>query len=264
MAYRRRFRKYRKARRARGPKRYRRRFARKGRRFRKSKYGGGSLGVLRKGPRLVKLKYVNTATFDPKPVMTGDLKVSGNDHIYRCNNVLDPQYASSGGTAFNQTAAGFRFWSQLYDHYEVIKSRCKITYRQCTPCTNTLMQPLITGVRIDDDTSISSYTSWEQFVGDPNTKFRTLQFTTDPGNSKPVTIVSWWRRKYGSGDNNVAAVTGPPPDEEYFVPWYQPSAKRSYTLESGIPLLSYQTTITYWVKFSEPRDLGGLSSLVQN
>lgn len=227
------------------------------------KYGGGGFGVLSKR-RWVKLKYINCAEFDPRPLMTGLLQKSGNDHIYRTNNVYDPQYASTGGSNFNQKCAGYAFWAKLYDHYEVIKSRIKITYRQSTIGTYTAMEPLICGLRVDDDASLSTYTGYEQFLGDPNTKFRTMRFTTDPGSSKPVTMTMWWRKKYGGNPaNNVAAVGAGPADEEYFVPWYQTAAKGAYNLANGIPRMSYQVSITYWVRFSEPHDLGATSDMVQ-
>lgn len=271
MAYRRktRFRKYKKTARKGGMKRKRSGGPRPFKRRRTSgkgykKYGGGGFGVLSKR-RWVKLKYINCAEFDPKPLMTGNLQKSANDHIYRTNNVFDPQYASTGGSAFNQKCAGYAFWAKLYDHYEVVKSRIKVTYRQSTIGTYTAMEPLICGLRVDDDASISSYTGYEQFVGDPNSKYRSMRFTTDPGSNKPVTMTMWWKKKYGGNPaNNVSKVGEGPQDEEFFVPWYQTAAKGSYIGASGVPRMSYQVSITYWVKFSEPHDLGSSSDMVQS
>lgn len=230
------------------------------------KYGGGAYGVLSKR-RWVKLKYINASPFDPTFALNGALRTSGADNIYRCNDCYDPQYASAASSTFNMRCAGFGFWAKLYSKYEVMKAHIKMTIRQVSPSTMVNPEPLVIGLRQDDDASLSGYTGYEQFVGDPNTKWKTMTFTTDPGNAKPVVLKMTWKKKLDAAnpaanwaDTNGALASG----IEYFVPFYQTASHTAYLAPTGVPRLSYQVSITYWAKFAEPKDLGATSDIVMH
>lgn len=230
------------------------------------KYGGGGFGILSKR-RWVKLKYINCGCWVPTANMDGSLRVSGNDNIYRANSVYDPQYAGVGGSQFNQKSAGHGFWSMIYNKYEVLKSTIKLTFRQVTPSTMPSTAPLVIGLRVDDDASITGYTNYEQFVGDMNTKWKTMTFAADPSQAKPVVLRAVWKKKYGGnpGDNYCdTAGSQQPINSDYFIPWFQTADKVAYNLQTGIPRLSYQASITYWVRYLEPKDLGSSSMIVQS
>lgn len=65
--------------------------------------------------QMVRLRYCQEVTLDA--VANGIAQ-----HQFRCNSVYDPDYTGVGHQPMN-----FDIWSSVYDHYTVIRSRCKAT-----------------------------------------------------------------------------------------------------------------------------------------
>lgn len=174
--------------------------------------------------KIVEMEYFAQSTVTTGGTGGSTLASAGNACIIRMNSPYDPSYASTG--TFNVTAAGYRLWAAMYNHYCVLGSKCTMDIRNISPPTTaTHCQPIVWTLKLDDNATIAA-TTWYQNVSDLNTKYAIMYHNSD--NSEKVRVVAKYSpRKFFSlkdpNDNETvgAQVGNNPSDQCYAVLSFQ-------------------------------------------
>ncbi len=185
--------------------------------------------------------------FDPFPrTMRAVLRYSQNvnldatsgipvHHLFRAGSIFDPDYTGVGHQPY-----GHDTYQQIFNHYRVIKSICRIT--NGSSGANNIM-----GISLTDDVTVST---------DPDTvrevkpsKFINLGGSTEP-HSLSMVYVSGQAFPY-QGQATTALFGNNPAEEMYFDVWTQGN------LPNNNPAaLAITVCIEYYCEFSELKDLG--------
>jgi len=156
-------------------------------------------------------------------------------HFFRGGSIRDPNYSGVGYQPY-----GHDQYAELYNHYRVLKSVCKIT--NTTAGANNIM-----GLNLSDDVSGSNDFDNIRLV--KPTKSLPLATTTVP-HSLEMTYNSEAAFP-GQSQNTTALFGNDPAEEQYFCVW----------VEGSNPLadpaaVSIMVSIDYYVEMSELKLLG--------
>lgn len=249
--------------------RYNKRKGYRSRRYRRRSYKGkyrrgGQFNVVQ-GKKYVKCTYVSVKDVAINSYGTLGALIVLPD-VMVMNAPIDPD-TTTGGAFNDQKSAGFKFWSTLYNHYRVVKSKLVTRIRQssCLAASTTPSPLVVCGVKLDDNGTLTGYNGWEQFSGDPLAKYKFLSLGQTGETSKGVKLTSWYRDKttLANRDNSGAATNAVPADLWYAITYLQMADKVEYT---ALPSLQIVRTMTMWVEFTEPKDmitLNNANALIQ-
>ena len=185
--------------------------------------------------KYVKMKYVETLKLDPAAIATQGI------YIFKCGDLYDPNYTGTG-----HQPLGFDYWSNLYDHYDVMASSIKYSVRVAQPQGAPTAQYLVYG-RVGDNLSISGQT--DSVMEQPGIVKRNLMAGSGYGSSASFRLSYRKSKRFRTNNDTRAQVTSSPAEQTYFVLGVQ---SMYTTLDStiGDPAAIYITAdITYMAKF---------------
>lgn len=236
----------------------RRRFIKRRSRNRRGRRSGWSNNFSIPNRKAIVCKYhAQYGTIDP-----GSVGALGTSSVYtlRANSPYDPQYSASG--TFNQTAAGYKLWSTLYDHYTVISSKVTYVFRQAqTLSTSVNAADLKVGVIAHDNATLTG-SNWVQISANPRARVKTMHMTADSKGYCKITLTFSAKKFFSCAnpldikDNIGAAVGYNPLDQCFFIPFWQDAAIGT---ETGIKF-NLEIYMTQNVIFSERHDVEALAS----
>lgn len=188
-----------------------------------------------------RLKYVERIGINP--ALTGAL----SSYTFSANAMFDPNVSGTGHQPY-----GFDQLMALYNHYQVIGSKIRITV------TGQPNESFIYGLQLNDATIMSS-TNVEAICEQPFAKRKIVS----PGTSdtKDLTMSQGFSlRKFFGSKSNVNTLIGnrsymgqvntDPAEQAYYVLW---CASNGPTSDPG--LIQFHVEIEYLARFSEPKDL---------
>lgn len=162
------------------------------------------------GKQLLPKQLFNTLTY--VETVNVSLGVTGlGSYLFSCNGMYDPNITSTG-----HQPRGFDQMMTLYDHYTVLKSRCKMTM------VSNGNFPVICSLLQDDDTSIAAptgYDIWERET------CRTLIFNS-AAQTAPATLWSFWdgAKVFGGDPQSDPSMQGTssanPTEQTYYVCYF--------------------------------------------
>jgi len=157
-------------------------------------------------------------------------------HIFRAGSIHDPNYTGVGHQPY-----GHDTYQNIYNHYRVIRSVCKITNGNVG--ANNVM-----GITLTDDVSVQL--TYDTLREVKPTKFIPLVNTSD---SHSLTMEYNAAQSFPGQTQATTALFGNDPAEEmYFDIWTQGCLS---TINPSA--LAVTVCIEYYVEFSELKDLGG-------
>lgn len=257
---------------------YRRRrkiYKRRNYRRRRTNYGPIAKGNFGFGDR----KVVKMRWYASYPVVIGSNGLVTGSRL-RMNCVADPD-GITGGNWGDKVPAGYRLYSRLYDRYTVIGSKAVYTLRQTrmvNPCPvnpttsgtgggsirlSTMINPIVWGVKLDQDNSLNSMSAWYQVVSDRDVRHKTFA----PGmlnNGFQRIVMKYSPRKfYGVkdpvGEESISADMGAVPARTATcIPWFQFQDLSASFSEVAEYLL--QVNVYYTVVLTEPHDVYSLAT----
>lgn len=209
-----------------------RRYLRRKRRFQRRRIPTGM-----PNKKLVKLKYVSTATLNPSSTVP-DYK------YFSCNGMYAPEIFGGHQPLYLDQ------WLANYDHYIVIGSSIRVTQM---PTTNVEGTPALWGIILDDETTFS-YTSAAQIIeSNQGRVFRqcTNALTgTNTYGSNPRLIRKFSAKKMlgDLSDKHEGSATSNPTDQMYYGLW---CASPSGSSDPG--QMEFMVEISYIALLKEPK-----------
>lgn len=226
------------------------------RRFSKKKGSGFSRNFSFPKSKSIQCKY-NAAYANISPGNAGVLGFS-NTYTTRANSPYDPEYGATGG--FNQKAAGYTLWANLYDHYTVVSSKITYIWRQAqTLAVGVNAADIKCGIKLNDASSFTG-TTWVALADDPSTVVGTLHCTADNKGYCKLTKYFSAKKFFGlshpmdNKDEIGAGIGSNPSDIAYFIPFWQDAAIGTQT---GVTF-NLEIKATYNVVFTERKDISNL------
>lgn len=217
---------------------YKRRYKRQrkyGRRYRRrnNRY---TVSVSRRSPiarqLYTKVRYVEQIQLDPSAGLMAQ-------NAFSANGLYDPNITGTG-----HQPLGFDQLMALYDHYEVISSKCTVTF---SPTTLT-GQSIVGGITLDDSGTMSP-ASAEAAQEQAESAWRTITPQQTAVVKRAVNISKFLGKPRGT-DGLIGSVAGNPGEDLNYVVWV---ASPNSNDNPGIA--NATVMIEYWVKFSEPKEL---------
>lgn len=187
---------------------------------------------------IVKMRYHSTVSINP---ITG---LAGN-HLFRCGSIFDPDYTSTGHQPY-----GHDEWTQFYNHYCVIGSKC--TAKFVTLGTVGAEHTAICGVGLQRDTSLVS--TPDLIVERRDASYKIL---TNMNANQTATVMKCFSPKkfhgykdMGDSAETRTAVGANPSDDAYFNVFVSPLLG-----SHDVSPVLVSVTIDYIVKLMERKDL---------
>lgn len=185
---------------------------------------------------VAKLRYCETVAIQTAVTNQGAV-------FYSCNSIYDPYKSGAGHQPY-----GHDTYSTIYNHYTVLKSKCKFQMTQ----SSAVLQANTYGGTIEDDTSPASL-SFDAWRERPNCKEHMLVINAG-AEQRPLTLY-WDRNKRFPKQDTYLALSAPfgadPAEQEYFMLVAQSA---SVGLSLGTVYVSVE--IEYTCEFYELKDLG--------
>jgi len=156
-------------------------------------------------------------------------------YLFRAGSIFDPNYTGVGHQPY-----GHDTYQNIFNHYRVVKSVCKIT--SASGGANNIM-----GITLTDDVTVQ--TGYDTLREVKPTKFFPLAGTSD---ARTLTMEYNSAQAFpGQGQATTALFGNNPAEEMYFDVWTQGN------LSTNNPgALAVAVCIEYYVEFSELKDLG--------
>jgi len=156
-------------------------------------------------------------------------------YVFRAGSIFDPNYTGVGHQPY-----GHDTYQNIYNHYRVVKSVCKIT-NASNGANN------IVGISLTDDVSV-------QLDYDTLREVKPTKFIPLAGGRTPMTLIMEYNSAQsfpGQSQNTTALFGNNPAEEMYFDIWSQGN------LTTNNPdAVAVAVSIEYYVEFSELKDLG--------
>ena len=253
---------------------YRRRYNRKRRYSTKRTPRIGKL-LSRMGDKIVKMTHVVVYNVPGSSVKTWTAPAMLQTLACKANSCNHP--FPNGPTLMSGDPEGYRYWSNYYDHWTVVKSKYTMEVNQySTASASTRRHSVVFGVKLNDEPSISSTANWWTIRSDPLTKLKTFHF--DGSGSKRIRISQWYTPKKFWGSSNTPAIPVTTPtgaqvegqtgsfdartdkdiDIAMFIPWGQLEDPNITPPDDEVSL-EFKCWVTYWVKLQEPKNMDELS-----
>lgn len=197
----------------------------------------------------------------------------GNSHLMvrgeslRINSIYDPDPSIAG--EYNTSASWYTFYSNMYNHYDVISAEIITTFRQrgywpasVNPATNpnVVLQPILkVGCKLDDNDTFAAPT-WVDLSCDPQVSMKTLAFNAQ-GTGKAVVVQRWSPSKDGGKnlDTYGSDFGSNPSNLKYIMPWMQSENLGELNLAIA-NTVNYTTELRLKVRLSDPKDVGDFDS----
>jgi len=172
-------------------------------------------------------KYVSIDTFT---CTTGALA----QRLFRCNGMFDPDLTGTGHQPMYFDNLG-----AIYDHYTVVKSRCKFT----VTANNTMANPCVITSYVDDDANPAATIAASEMAG-------SVTRVMVPNTGAPVIITKDWSARSTFGGDPLAN------DNLQGTPAADPTEQSNFVLGVEVPALATQsfvlvTEIVYYAVWDE-------------
>lgn len=187
--------------------------------------------------------------FDPFPskmraimrysqVISLDPGLAGTGHwLFRANSIFDPDFTGAGHQPY-----GHDTYELIYNHYQVIKSVCKVTW------TETTYPSMLVGITMTDDSVVSG--TYDTVREIKPTKVASMT-TAGPFPQLTQQFVSTDVFGFDAGGKTTAAFGANPADQNFFDIWAQAA---NTLVDPGV--CRALVNITYYVELTELKDLG--------